>query len=134
MTPAAFITGVVALDPRAAALVAKAIRTGNEQLRAHGAPGFTRDVLAAGVALEKASRAGANAINTSAATTPNDGLVQDAERLTTEQAANLLGVTPNAVRDLARRGRLDGHKIGQNWTFDPWQIEARKRHQRQGNS
>ena len=31
--------------------------------------------------------------------------------------AELLGITPNAVRDLRRRGRLDGERVGGRWAF-----------------
>jgi hypothetical protein len=31
--------------------------------------------------------------------------------------AELLGITPNAVRDLRRRGRLAGERVGGRWTF-----------------
>ncbi|MDP7738989.1 helix-turn-helix domain-containing protein [Mycobacterium paragordonae] len=36
----------------------------------------------------------------------------------TGQAASCLGVTPNAVRDLARRGRLEARRTGTRWQFD----------------
>lgn len=36
----------------------------------------------------------------------------------TGQAARCLGVTPNAVRDLARRGRLEARRTGTRWQFD----------------
>lgn len=47
------------------------------------------------------------------------------ERLTTADAATLLGITPNAVRELRRRGVIRGHRTGGRWKFDASEIDAR---------
>jgi len=38
--------------------------------------------------------------------------------LTADEAADLLGCTPNNVRDLARRGALPGHRTGGRWLLE----------------
>ena len=35
-----------------------------------------------------------------------------------DEAARLLGVTSETVRELARRGKLPGYKVGSAWRFD----------------
>ncbi|MGB3352590.1 MAG: helix-turn-helix domain-containing protein [Mycobacterium sp.] len=45
--------------------------------------------------------------------------------LNSGEAAAVLGITPNAVRDLRRRGRLDAERIAGRWQFDATQIHAR---------
>lgn len=42
----------------------------------------------------------------------------------TGDAARRLGITPNAVRDLARRGRLDGTRTGTRWRIDAHTVDA----------
>jgi excisionase family DNA binding protein len=42
----------------------------------------------------------------------------------TGDAARRLGITPNAVRDLVRRGRLDGTRTGTRWRFDAHTVDA----------
>ena len=43
----------------------------------------------------------------------------------TGDAARLLGITPNAVRDLARRNRLPAHHTGTRWVFDAAAVVGR---------
>ncbi|WP_371744210.1 helix-turn-helix domain-containing protein [Mycobacterium sp. DL592] len=37
--------------------------------------------------------------------------------LTTGEAAAILGITANGVRDLARRGRIPAHRAGGSWLY-----------------
>ena len=37
--------------------------------------------------------------------------------LTSTEVAAIVGVSPNGVRDLARRGRLPAHRVGGRWLF-----------------
>lgn len=76
-------------------------------------------------------RAGVNATS-SATTGPSSsaveiGTAQHSERepLTTADAAARLGITPNAVRELRRRGVIQGERIGGRWQFDAADIERR---------
>lgn len=43
--------------------------------------------------------------------------VEENEVLTVEEAARLLRVSPWTVRDLARRGKLPGRRVGKEWRF-----------------
>ncbi|WP_185935044.1 helix-turn-helix domain-containing protein [Mycolicibacterium hodleri] len=43
----------------------------------------------------------------------------------TGDAARRLGITPNAARDLARRGRIAAHYNGTRWQFDAAAVAAR---------
>lgn len=43
----------------------------------------------------------------------------------TGDAARRLGITPNAARDLARRGRIPARHTGTRWQFDAAAIAAR---------
>ncbi|WP_419224193.1 helix-turn-helix domain-containing protein [Gordonia sp. CPCC 206044] len=43
----------------------------------------------------------------------------------TGQAAALLGITADGVRDLARRGRIPARKIGGRWCLDAAAVSAR---------
>jgi len=45
--------------------------------------------------------------------------------LTADEAADLLGCTPNNVRDLARRGALPGHRTGGRWLLERDAVELR---------
>lgn len=45
--------------------------------------------------------------------------------LDTREAAAVLGITPNAVRDLRRRGRLPAHKAGGRWLYPAASVVAR---------
>jgi excisionase family DNA binding protein len=52
--------------------------------------------------------------------------------VTPTEAASVLGITPHAVRDLARRRSLPGAwRVGRDWWLDPQEVtafaEARKR-------
>jgi hypothetical protein len=47
------------------------------------------------------------------------------EPLSTADAAAALGITPNGVRDLRRRGALRAERVGGRWKFDPAEIAAR---------
>jgi len=47
--------------------------------------------------------------------------------LSSSEAAAILGVTPNNIRDLRRRGRLPATLIGSRWHFDPRVVDARLR-------
>lgn len=37
--------------------------------------------------------------------------------LNTEEAAELLGLSPYTIREFAREGRIPGRKIGKEWRF-----------------
>ncbi|MFT8180077.1 DNA binding domain, excisionase family [Mycobacteroides abscessus subsp. abscessus] len=45
--------------------------------------------------------------------------------VTTGEAARILGITPNAVRDLLRRGRLPARSVGNRWAIDLAAVAAR---------
>lgn len=49
--------------------------------------------------------------------------------LGTGDAARVLGVSPGAVRDLARRGRIPARYTGTRWRFDAGAVEARAQRQ-----
>ncbi len=51
-----------------------------------------------------------------------------AATVSTGQAAAVLGVTPAAVRALARRGRLASHRVGDRWRHDLAAVEQRAQH------
>jgi len=42
---------------------------------------------------------------------------KEPEILTTEEAAELLRLSPYAVRDMARKGLLPARKVGKGWRF-----------------
>lgn len=46
------------------------------------------------------------------------------ETLTTEQAAEVLGIAPKTVRLWAREGRIQGQRRGRAWRFDRAQLSA----------
>ncbi|WP_018599662.1 helix-turn-helix domain-containing protein [Mycobacterium sp. 155] len=48
---------------------------------------------------------------------PNPCRVTAYDLLDTTEAAAILGITPNAVRDLARRGRLPARRAGSRWLY-----------------
>ncbi len=45
--------------------------------------------------------------------------------LTADEAADLLGCTPNNVRDLARRGALPAHRSGGRWLLEREGVQLR---------
>lgn len=49
----------------------------------------------------------------------------DRETLGSNDAAAALGITPNAVRDLRRRGSLHAEYVGGRWRFDAAEVQAR---------
>jgi hypothetical protein len=51
----------------------------------------------------------------------------EARWLTTAQAAAALGISPNGVRDLLRRGRLDGRRRECGWRVDAGSVQGRRR-------
>jgi excisionase family DNA binding protein len=44
--------------------------------------------------------------------------------LTVAQAADLLGISPQRVRQLISAGRLKAEKAGRDWLIDPPDLEA----------
>jgi excisionase family DNA binding protein len=44
--------------------------------------------------------------------------------MTALEAAEYLGMHPESVRRLARRGELPGRKIGKEWRFRPEDLDA----------
>jgi hypothetical protein len=51
---------------------------------------------------------------------------EEARWLTTAQAAAALGITSNGVRDLLRRGRLDGRRRECGWRVDAASVQSRR--------
>lgn len=49
----------------------------------------------------------------------------DCATLTSAEAAAVLNITANGVRDLRRRGRIRGERVAGRWQFDAAQITAR---------
>ncbi|WP_197415736.1 helix-turn-helix domain-containing protein [Mycobacterium sp. IS-1742] len=47
--------------------------------------------------------------------------------LSADEAAAVLGITPNGVRDLRRRGRLPAERVNGRWRFIAANVEARAR-------
>lgn len=47
------------------------------------------------------------------------------ETLSSNEVAAALGITPNAVRDLRRRGSLHAERIGGRWRFGAAEVQAR---------
>ncbi|MDC9006471.1 helix-turn-helix domain-containing protein [Mycobacterium marinum] len=45
--------------------------------------------------------------------------------LSSAEVAAVLGITPNAVRDLRRRGSLHAERVGGRYRFDAAEVEAR---------
>lgn len=45
--------------------------------------------------------------------------------LSTEQAAERLGITPVRVRELLRSGKLEGQRVGRSWVVDESSVRAR---------
>jgi len=43
--------------------------------------------------------------------------VTDKAVMNTEEAAELLGLSPYTIREFAREGRIPGRKIGKEWRF-----------------
>jgi hypothetical protein len=54
----------------------------------------------------------------------------EARWITTAQAATVLGITANGVRDLLRRGRLDGRRRECGWRVDVASVRSRRRNGR----
>jgi len=50
----------------------------------------------------------------------------------TGDAARRLGITPNAVRDLARRGRIVATRTGTRWRFETRTLDEYRASQRRG--
>ncbi|MHC9294183.1 helix-turn-helix domain-containing protein [Mycobacterium sp. LTG2003] len=48
---------------------------------------------------------------------PNPGKVTAYDLLDANEAATILGITPNAARDLARRGRIPARRAGTRWLY-----------------
>jgi excisionase family DNA binding protein len=48
------------------------------------------------------------------------------DELTTTRAADMLGVTPRRVRQLAASGELPAHRVGARWRFNPSDIQRRQ--------
>lgn len=55
----------------------------------------------------------------------NDSAHHDRYALTSKQAADTLNITPNAVRDLRRRGVLTAKRVGGRWRFNADEVAAR---------
>jgi len=49
------------------------------------------------------------------------------DKITTTEAAALLGVTPQRVRALIKAGILEAEKWGRDWQIDAASVEERKR-------
>ncbi len=49
----------------------------------------------------------------------------DGRPLTTRQAAEVLGITPQGVRAMLTTGRLVGQRAGRDWLIDPASVELR---------
>lgn len=144
--------GAVLLDPAEAADVARALDLLGEVLgrlrdeRGNPTPSTPSPRLAAITAkLRKASRIADDSPRTDSGTVSLFALQQvpvdargHAAVMGTGAAARTLGVTPGAVRDLARRGRIPATYTGTRWQFDAAAVvhlaehRARKRDQRRG--
>lgn len=48
--------------------------------------------------------------------------------LDTKRAADILGITPNGVRDLARRGSLPARRAGRQWLLDAAAVIRKAEH------
>lgn len=51
----------------------------------------------------------------------------EARQLTTAQAATVMGVSPQRVRQLAARGRIIARKTGRDWLIDAQAAEGHRR-------
>ena len=51
--------------------------------------------------------------------------------ITTEQAAQQLGLGTRQVQDLARSGRIAGRRVGRRWQLDPRSVRAYQQHRQQ---
>mgnify|MGYP000913444647 FL=1 len=49
------------------------------------------------------------------------------DKITTTEAAALLGVTPQRVRALIKAGILEAEKWGRDWQIDGESVESRKK-------
>ena len=49
------------------------------------------------------------------------------DKITTTEAAALLGVTPQRVRALIKAGILQAEKFGRDWQIDGESVESRKK-------
>jgi excisionase family DNA binding protein len=49
------------------------------------------------------------------------------DKITTTEAAALLGVTPQRVRALIKAGILEAEKWGRDWQIDEESVESRKK-------
>ena len=48
------------------------------------------------------------------------------EYLTTQEAADILKVTPQTVMNMIRRGQIRGKKVGSGGISSPWRISKRE--------
>lgn len=87
------------------------------------------DTVRAYQAIRAAAEAWKDAPAVAAVTAPPvtaAGRDSEQEEITTETAADLLGVTPNRVRQLVRAGVINGRHVGRTWRVDLADVKERR--------
>ena len=115
------VSGLV-LDPDSTDFLVRALEMLTELLRARGAEptaklaAMTDELRTGAIAGAKRPKSGVSARFVDGESvsehTPWHAI------LDSRRAADILGITPNGVRDLARRGSLPAHRAGREWMFD----------------
>lgn len=55
--------------------------------------------------------------------------------MTLPEAADILGITPDTLRQAIHRGSLKARKVGRDWTVTPAEVERyRKVHRQEGRT
>lgn len=73
----------------------------------------------------RASEVGVSAVDGSTAGPVAAAVGGSAHEISTEQAADMLGVTPNRVRQLCRGGQLRARQVGKTWLVDAASVRLR---------
>lgn len=125
------LSGVV-VDPDSTDFLIRALELLAELLAARGGAAAPR-LLEVTEQLKTGVNSGAARSKSGADTIFVDGEADSAHTpwhafLNTQRAADILGITPNGVRDLARRGSLPARRVGREWIFDAAAVIRRAAH------
>lgn len=118
-------------DPRLLTMLWPVIRRCADNLRDRGATAALRR-------LEPLEAAWSHAVEATSASGPPDTegdpepaqSGRDGHRVSSAEAAGLLGITPRQVRRLASTGRLDAERVGRQWIVDRDSIAAYQQERR----
>lgn len=103
---------------------AKWCRTAGQPAIAAELEGAWRQIRAAAQDHRDRLAAPTSASGSAEATEPQIGASSGREQITTDQAAEMLGITARRVRQMIADDQLTGIRVGRSWTVERLQVEA----------